>query len=54
MMIKQLGCPIGAKQNELIIENGEITCVVSCELYNNMIGVYLKKNVYVQGVKRKV
>ena len=33
---------------------GDITCVVSCELYNNMIGVYLKKNVYVQGVKRKV
>ena len=24
------------------------TCVVSCELYNNLTGVYLEKNVYAQ------
>ena len=32
----------------------DITCVLSCELYNNPTGVYLEKNVYVRGVKRKV
>ena len=32
----------------------DITCVVSCELYNNSIGVYLEKSVYVRGIKRKV
>ena len=30
------------------------TCVVSCELYNNLTGVYLEKNVYAQGVETKV
>ena len=31
-----------------------ITCVVSCELYNNLTGVYFEKNVYARGVKMKV
>jgi len=29
-------------------------CVVSCELYNNPTSVYLDKNIYAGGVKRKV
>ena len=32
----------------------DITCVASCELYNNLTGVYLEKSVYVWGVKRKI
>jgi len=31
-----------------------ITCVVSCELYNDPTSVYLKKNIYAWGVKMKV
>ena len=31
----------------------DITCVLSCELYNNSIGVYLEKNVCAWYVKRK-
>ena len=30
------------------------TCVMSCELYNNSIGVYLERSVYAQSVKGKV
>ena len=33
---------------------GDITCVLSCELYHNLTSVYLEKNVYVRGVKKKV
>ena len=32
----------------------DITCVVSCELYNNSSDVYLEKIVYTQSVKRKM
>ena len=32
----------------------DITCVLNCELYNNLTGVYLEKSVYAWGVKRKV
>ena len=32
----------------------DITCVVNYELQNNPTDVYLEKNIYVQGVKRKV
>ena len=32
----------------------DIICVVSCELYKNSSGVYLEKNIYAQGVKKKV
>ena len=32
----------------------DITCVVSYELYNNLTGVYLEKNVYEQSVERKM
>ena len=31
-----------------------ITCVLSCKLYNNPIGVYLEKSVYAWGIKSKV
>jgi len=31
----------------------DITCVLSCELYNNSTGVYLETSVYAQGVKGK-
>ena len=32
----------------------DITCIVRCELYNNLTSVYLEKIGYAQGVKRKV
>ena len=27
---------------------------ITCELYNNLIGVYLEKSVYARGVKRNI
>jgi len=31
----------------------DVTCVVNCELYNNLTGVYLEKNVYARDVKKE-
>ena len=31
-----------------------ITCVLTYELYNNLIGVHLEKNIYARSVKMKV
>ena len=40
--------------NKCVINTwGDITCVVSYELYNNPTSVYFEKNVYVRGVKKE-